>query len=383
MSLSGNFSSMPLTDLLQWLGTSRKTGALKVRRGSVSKTLFLDEGRLVASLSDDPNEMLGQFLLARGSIDEDQLRQGLRAQQKSRVFLGKILVMCGMLKESELKVALTQKAEETVYSLFEWEDASFDFEEGEKPDRHMVTISLKVDDVVLRGVQRLDEMNRVREVFPDGRVVLRRSGKALPRKVLDHPLARRIMERLDEEHTIDEITLDVHASPFRVQRFLFDCHRVGLVEITRQRAAEKEEGAALPAGAETLAVLVNRCRRLLADGESEACIALLEEVLLADEDHEEARALLAEAEKAFAGHILGAVLPADSVPSLTRPLEALTSERLRPEEFFLLSRIDGAWDIKSIIDIAPMREAEALRVLKRLRERGVITLREGSAAAGA
>ena len=55
-------------------------------------------------------------------------------------------------------------------------------------------------------------------------------------------------------------------------------------------------------------------------------------------------------------------------------MESLVSESLTPQEFFLLSRIDGSWDIKSIIQVAPFREIEALRTLKRILDLDMIEL---------
>jgi hypothetical protein len=58
-------------------------------------------------------------------------------------------------------------------------------------------------------------------------------------------------------------------------------------------------------------------------------------------------------------------------------VQSLTAEHLSPTEFFLLSRIDnGTWDVRSIIQITPLREADVLRTLKKMRETGVIELRD-------
>jgi hypothetical protein len=57
-------------------------------------------------------------------------------------------------------------------------------------------------------------------------------------------------------------------------------------------------------------------------------------------------------------------------------MEELEAENLSPTEFFLLSRIDGSWDLKSIVQVSPLREADALRTLKRMREKGMIELKE-------
>jgi hypothetical protein len=376
MALSGTFSTMPLTDLLQWLSMAQQTGRLEIRNGPITKTLFVEKGRLIAAFSHDPNEMLGQFLLARGAITEDDLRRGLRAQDKSRITLGKILVTCKVLSEADLKTALTEQAQEIIYTLFEWEEATFEFHAGESPDRYTLPVSLKLEDEVLKGVQRLDETKRIREVLPNGQVVLIRTGKALPQKVMDHPLALRIMKRLEQARTIDEITLDVHASPFQVRRFLFECLRADFVTVTQHRGEPEEETPSPPpASRKTLEGLVRRARGLLGNGECEAVLALLHEVLKTDSAHAEARKLMALAEEEFREQTYRLFLSPDSIPELAQPLEKLSSENLRPEEYFLLSRIDGTWDLKSIIDIAPMREVEALRVIKRLLHRRMITLR--------
>ena len=50
------------------------------------------------------------------------------------------------------------------------------------------------------------------------------------------------------------------------------------------------------------------------------------------------------------------------------------SQDLSPEEGFLVSRVNGSWDLRSIISISPLREVDALRAFKKLRERGIIDL---------
>jgi hypothetical protein len=81
-----------------------------------------------------------------------------------------------------------------------------------------------------------------------------------------------------------------------------------------------------------------------------------------------------EAERYFVERAYRFYLPPDRIPVLRRPLETLVNEPLSPEEFFLVSRVNGAWDLRSIMSISPLREVDALRALKRLRERGVIDL---------
>jgi hypothetical protein len=88
------------------------------------------------------------------------------------------------------------------------------------------------------------------------------------------------------------------------------------------------------------------------------------------------RRLVTEAEAAFVEKAYRYYVPPHKIPVLRRPAESLTGEELSPVEFFLLSRFNGTWDVRSIIQISPIREVEALKTLKRLREKGYIDLKD-------
>jgi len=68
----------------------------------------------------------------------------------------------------------------------------------------------------------------------------------------------------------------------------------------------------------------------------------------------------------------------NAVPRLARDLSALSEEKLEPIEGFLLSRINGVWTVRSILQLCPVPEGEARQVLDRLVARGLVVLRTGS-----
>jgi hypothetical protein len=240
MSLSGTLSTMGLADLLQWAASSQKTGRFDFRRATTAKELYIQDGTIVGAASNEPTEMLGHVLVARGKLNEEQLRAALLARRDGNEFIGQVLVRLGFVNKDDLLRALAERTEEIVYSLFEWEDADFLFEPDARPGPKVVLISLPVDHVLLRGVHRHDEMQRIREVFPDGRVVLARTSALAPREIADHPLARRILECLDGRRTLDEVAFGLHASPFPVKKFLYEAFRASLVTIVSL------EGPSLP-----------------------------------------------------------------------------------------------------------------------------------------
>ncbi len=66
----------------------------------------------------------------------------------------------------------------------------------------------------------------------------------------------------------------------------------------------------------------------------------------------------------------------DEVPMLLLGFKELTMQDLDAQEGFVVSRVNGQWDVRSILKLCPMTEDDALMIFARLLERGVIELRK-------
>ena len=110
---------------------------------------------MVGCSSDDPPQRLGQFLLSRELITADQLRQALTIQETSGKHLGMTLVELEFLSSENLSRHLEAKAEETIYSIFDWTGGVFRFHPDEAPNKDVFSVNLQVQDILLRGMKRL------------------------------------------------------------------------------------------------------------------------------------------------------------------------------------------------------------------------------------
>ena len=113
--------------------------------------------------------------------------------------------------------------------------------------------------------------------------------------------------------------------------------------------------------------------------DSEGALVILEKVRRVAGKNPEMNALIQVAEEHFIDKAYRHFLPPKKIPILKKPLESLVNQDLSPEEGFLVTRVNGAWDLRSIISISPLREVDALRAFKKLRERGIIDLVEAQA----
>ena len=197
MSIYGYLHTMSLPDLLQWASVNKKSGVLEIERNRIAKRISFLDGRITACSSDDPSSRLGQFLLSRGMITQQQLRQALAHQERNGKNLGLILQEMGVLKREEIEAQVEEKAEENIFGLFDWPDAVFRFAQNAPHDPWQIEISLSVEDVLLRGLQRHDELQRTRRTFKHSGIVLQRTSRPAPAGLSSNPIAQRVLDSID------------------------------------------------------------------------------------------------------------------------------------------------------------------------------------------
>ncbi|HVR72268.1 MAG TPA: DUF4388 domain-containing protein [Vicinamibacteria bacterium] len=363
MSLSGNLRTMDLSEILQWISSGHKTGTLHLERRSVQKRIVFRKGVIYTSWSNDPRESLGQFLVRDGWVSEEQLFRALLQQEHEGALLGAILVSTGILTEDTLRRSLREKAEETIYDLFLWPEGRFEFKEGELPT--LIEINMEVTGVIMEGIRRVDEWARMRDAFGSPLSSFKvKDGGARP----GDPAEARALDLAAAGRSLAEIALDMHRSEFDAASLLFALHGRGLVE-------------AAPAATEALADPVGTIHDLLAAGGKrleerryEEAMAAYEEVLALDRLNQNAKkGLIAVVEARGRDRALRKV-PLEKVPVLCMDMAELTRQDFDPQEGFVLSRVNGEWDVRSILKLCPMGEEVALLIVSRLLERKVIRL---------
>jgi len=374
--LTGNLKTMSLPDLLQWAGAGRKTGTLSLKSGPLHKKIYFQEGAIIGSSSDDNREYLGQFMLSEGIITEQQLKDAFDLQAQTKVMLGRILVKKGLVSEAKVGDVLRLKAEETIYSLFLWMEADFEFVESELPPGDQVLISIKVEDVLMEGLRRYDTSKKIRQLLPHNGIVLRRSQRPLPSDIAAKKFPRRIYDLVDGRRTLVQIVLEAHASEYNVCQVLFVMVQKKFLEVVQEESAAP---APSRPPADSPQALMDAAKELIKSGDSEGALVILEKARKSAGKNPEMNALIQVAEEHFIDKAYRHYLPPKKIPVLKKPLETLMSQDLSPEEGFLVSRVNGSWDLRSIISISPLREVDALRAFKKLRERGILDLIDAQA----
>ena len=397
MPLSGTLDTMPITDLIQWLNASDADGTLTVSLDMEDTFIVFKEGDVSGLGSDDPLRWdVGHVLLARGLITEETLRDAVRraggsgnagrgASESGNVGRGasesgnggrgqaveEVLVADGVLTQKAIEEAVVDHGFKTILDLFFEEEGSFYFSSaagtqgllGESflPQVRFFQKPLSGQEILMDGVRRMDEWGRIQEVFPSAYCVVHGLG------VLEGNQVTRALVELGEPVSVGELCLALRSkSRFSVYRELFDGYEAGVVGLDSATAGPESPFSLGP----TDSLIVN-ARVLLEHRQFDEARAVLSTALNLDPGNGEARRLLRDLRASHLEHLYKQI-PPHKVPKLSVSREELNSYGLASQERYLASRIDGKWDVATLVVVTPLGELRTLRALGKFLHAGIV-----------
>jgi len=374
MGIRGTLKTMSVSDLLQFLAAGHKTGTLKFGRGDIIKQIYLEGGLIVGSNSNDPREYLGQVLLHYGKIEESQLQAAMEIQRQSGGKLGMILSSRGFVTKDDVVEILRTRTLEIIYDLFIWDEAHFEFFDNEPLPEDLIRVSVDATSVIMDGIYRIDEWSRYRAVIPSDRTFFELN-PGWTQSLNTSEEIRRVLYHVERRLTAAEICYNMHTSLFHACALLFDLIRKDFIKVAGEAPAPVAEGPAdlsalkLP---KTVPDLLNLARAELKENNAENALAIIHSALEQEPKNTAAHRLREEAEKQFVAQAFQNGFSPRSIAKILVAPEQLEHERLGPQEGFVLSRINGESDIESILAICPFREADSLRMIRKLLDSGII-----------
>jgi hypothetical protein len=272
------------------------------------------------------------------------------------------------------------KAEEEIYDIFLWTEGEFQFIDDELPQMEMIPLQVDVTGLIMEGTRRVDEWSRIHTLI-EHEALVPTVLKEVPADELEDDAQRTVVNAVDGKRSLAEIVLESRSSSFNVASTIYHLAREGYISLDDPTIVLAPEKAAEEAGTvddfsedDEIMSLIARAQQSLRGREYEKAQRLLKAAENLDPSHQRVRNAIKGAESAILSDLRGQGLQDSKVPRVSKPLEEITKMNFTPNEGFMLSRINGQWDLGSLIKISPIREPDAMLIFYKLWRDGVIAL---------
>ncbi|MEW6066752.1 MAG: DUF4388 domain-containing protein [Nitrospirota bacterium] len=242
--LKGNIKDISLSKVLAYLNRLRKTGTLVTETPLSTKKVYLVKGDAVFASSTYEDDRLGEMLIKAGKISMEQYDESVKLLKQTGKRQGAILVELGYLTPKDLFWGVKYQVKEIIYSLFQLEDAEYEFIEGEIPQNEVITLKMSMGNLIYEGVKRIDNWTRIKKEMPIGESILRLSNDpvTLFQDIELSQQDKKMLSLVNGTKTIKEIINSPLIGSFEAMKILYVLWSIGILE-EKPQEAEKEEVA--------------------------------------------------------------------------------------------------------------------------------------------
>jgi hypothetical protein len=220
MALQGNLRDFSVNEILQLLGTQRKTGCLMLEWGAERAQIHVLDGRLIGARQPGmkPDDPLLAFLLKVHRLSDDQRRGILSIQRESNRDLEDLLINGRYLDTEELKAFLERQILNELMRVVRWENGTYRFDPKVIwPSPPLVKMSM--EGALIEAARRGDEQKRFVSRFKNPYDLL--GVRDLPDP--DEPLSEEEKELfgiIDGQHTVAEVVATAPLSEYEAYEAL-------------------------------------------------------------------------------------------------------------------------------------------------------------------
>ncbi len=220
MALQGNLRDFSATEILQLVGTQKKSGCLTLEWNTERAVVWVMEGRIVSTrmpgvVKDDP---LLAFLVTTRRLSDEQYRGLLTIQRESNRDVEDLLLNGRYLDSTELAGFVERQILDDLMRIVRWDNGTYRFDPNSKwPLTPLVMLSM--EGVMIEAARRVDEQKRFVSIFKDPYQLL--GVRDLPDP--DEPLSdeeRELFGIIDGHHTVARVVEEAPLSEYETYEAL-------------------------------------------------------------------------------------------------------------------------------------------------------------------
>ena len=259
--LFGDLRLFNVGELMALISSMHKDGSLTLLVPHARKTMIFSGGKIVYASSNVEDDRLGEVLWRQGYLSLDQLSTVHDLVGPGRK-LGSLLMEKEMITPRQLYEGIKSQVLEIVYSTFHFRVGEFLFAEGKVRLKGTVRLDMSTQEVMMEGIQRMEEMTRLDELFPDRESVLFK--RPLQVEVdLDEP-GRVMFGLIDGRRSVSQIIEASHLGELDALKALAKLRRIGFLDVREHAVEDERDLGPLPDVLKAYRLLLRQIHQTLA-----------------------------------------------------------------------------------------------------------------------
>jgi hypothetical protein len=248
MALKGNLQDFTLTQLLNLINLSHKSGTLMLERSNEAASLYFMEGKLAyAQIANEDNTLVG--VLRRTSYLSPGQYQGIKQHINGMTDkeLGLLLVNANYFSQQDILTSLQSYCIDTLNRLFSWMEGFFQFETGVSPPKDKITVRVNLENIILESSRQMRESEFLQDEIPSLDMAI---------KFVDRPTTNvrnliftkqewKVISYVNPRNTLRQIGHVTKFNDVELRRIVYGLLEAGVVELIRPQVPSFQSHPAL------------------------------------------------------------------------------------------------------------------------------------------
>jgi hypothetical protein len=227
--LQGRLGNFLISDIIQMIGLSGKTGTLTLIEGWNTRTISFEKGRICYVAAGNKLPGLFEMLVRIGRLNRQQV-ETFKARRPGHSEEAMIQELVGrkLLSREDVDRCNELLLETAIYSLFLWRNCAFTFKANELVREGGVSVTVDGNHLIIEGTRRVDEWIQISPLVPSVFMIFRQRPHLIERQVPEH--LRRVFDSVDGRRDVTSIGRAVGLSQFDAAKALYELAEGRFVE---------------------------------------------------------------------------------------------------------------------------------------------------------
>jgi hypothetical protein len=219
--LQGRLGNFLLSDIIQMIGLSGKTGTLTLIEGWNTRTISFENGRICYVAAGNKLPGLFEMLIRIGRLTRQQVEAfKVRRPGRSEETMILELVSRKLLAREDIDRCNELLLETAIYTLFLWRNCEFTFKANELVREGGVAVTVDGNHLIIEGTRRVDEWIQISALVPSVFMIFRQRPHLIERQVPEH--LRRVFDAVDGLRDVTSIARAARLSQFDAAKALYE-----------------------------------------------------------------------------------------------------------------------------------------------------------------